>query len=95
MPQKRGGVLGRSLVLHLGIMINRKRLRAETRCTALMCTGATQHLQPWKLRWKISAFLHMLLKVVTSLLLIADHLSGEINAGSQALISSGKDPWLG
>lgn len=46
---KRGGMLGCSLMLHLGVVINRKCLRAETQLTASKCMRATQHLQPWKL----------------------------------------------
>lgn len=78
MLWKRGGTLGFSLMLHLGITINRKCLRAETQLTAPKCTRATQHLQPQKLGWKISEFLHMLFKVVTSLLITGDGLGSEI-----------------
>lgn len=69
---------GCSPVLHLGIVINRKCLKAEIQLIALKCTGATWHLQPWKLGWKISEFLHMLFKVVTSLLITGDGLGREI-----------------
>lgn len=78
MLWKWGGMLGCSLMLHLGITINRKCLRAETQLTAPKCTRATQHLQPQKLGWKISEFLHMLFKVVTSLLITGDSLGSEI-----------------